>query len=517
MINDYENEFKVSKEVIDSLPKNNVKNRAKCISEIDSLLKKYLSDKDALLEEMKRRYHEYNVTVINPEISALNERVRNMYRVLPIFNETLDSYAASGLDRIFYNLDHFYKASLEDANKNIFECINIFEEVGIKLEPSDFVYSIYTLNYISEVFAERQNGIDSVKLKNLFDSLYWKCPDIIKQITINFKYLYYKHKKEFDIYYANRRISKAKELNKSGEEVLAEYKSLKSTQDVLIYEDKALIQSRFLNNILNFKNFTPEEIAKNYRLILNANVNESAEVNENILKLFKSLKEYKSYLNYKYIVDDIKNLFKEKDKYQKIAAPKKKEIEKLEGKLISNSKTLNKLIANNKSPDKVESLTNQVNIMISQVEALYKEYEENLFLEKIHDLNETTSIYEALLLAVSNYHYINKLIKNTDETLDNDAVNKIIDDINYFLYTSELSIINNIYITDERDIAMVIFDKYNLLGFNIQPDLLEPENIDGLIEVVSVLVNNIYFDKVNVSISNLNFIYEAVDIIEEKE
>ncbi|MBP5684389.1 MAG: hypothetical protein J6X02_03945 [Bacilli bacterium] len=517
MINDYESEFNVSKEVIDSLPRNNIKNRTKCIAEIDNLLKKYLGDKDLLLEEIRRRYKEYSVTEINPEIPLLNERVRDMYKILPIFNEVLESYVQSGLDRIFYNLDHFYKSSLEEANKNIFACINIFEQVGIKLQPTDFVYSIYTLNYISEVFAERQNGIDSAKLKTLFDSLYWRCPDIIKQITINFKYLYYKYKKEFDAYYVNQRELMSKNLNKSGAEVLKEYKSLKSTQDVLIYEDKALIQSRFLNGILEFKNYTSENIAKNYRLILNENVTENAEVNENILKLYKSLKEYKSYLSYKYIVDDIKNLFKEKDKYQKIAAPKKKEIEKLEGKLISNSKNLNKMIASNKSPGKIEGLTNQVNIMISQVEALYKEYEENLFLEKIKDLSETTSIYEALSLAVSNYRYIKRLIKNSDETLDNDAINRIIDDINYYLYTSELSIINNIYITDERNIAMVIFDKYNLLGFNIQPDLLEPENIDGLIEVVAVLVNNIYFDKVNVSIDNLNFIYEAVDIIEKKE
>ena len=515
MISDYENEFNASKEVIDALPKTNVKNREKCVGEIDNLLKKYLGDKTSITEEIERRYKEYNCTDINIELAPLNERIFKIYELLPNFNDKLTSYTKSGLDRIFYNLDHFYNSNLEEATKNIFACINIFEQAGIKLEQSHFVYSIYTLNYISEVFAERENGINSAKLKALFDSLYWKCPDLIKQITIDFKYLYYKYKKEFDTYYVNKKNNLLNTYKQTEADIILEYKKLKNRQEVLIYEDPALIQSRFLNKIINFKDYTKIEIDKNYSMILNENVTPNEQVNENILKLFKSIKEYKFYLDYKYIVDDIRNLYKEKDKYQKLAAPKKKEIEKLEGKLINISKKLNKMIANNKT-NKIESLTNQVNIMISDVEKLYKEYEENLFLERIHDLDETTSIYDALAFAVSDYRYINKLIKGTDETLNNDAVNGIIDVINHYLYDNEFSILNNIYITDERDIAMVVFDKYNLLGFNIRPELLELDNIEGLIEAVKILVNNIYFDKININIDNLKFVADAVEIIEKE-
>lgn len=514
MITDYENEFNVSKEVIDALPRTNIKNREKCVTEIDALLKKYLSDKSAIYEEIKRRYKEYNVLDINIELAPLNERIFKIYELLPNFNDKLTSYGKSGLDRIFYNLDHFYNSNLEEANKNIFACINIFEQAGIKLEESHFVYSIYTLNYISEVFRERENGIDSVKLKTLFDSLYWKCPDLIKQITINFKYLYYKYKKEIDAYYENKKNSLLATYKQTESDINLEYKKLKNRQEVLIYEDPALIQSRFLNKILNFKDFTQAEINKNYSMILNENVTPNDQINEGILKLYKSIKEYKFYLDYKYIVDDIKNHYKEKDKYQKIAAPKKKEIEKLEGKLISISKKLNKMITKNKV-SKIENLTNQVNLMISDVEKLYKEYEDNLFLERIHNLDETTSIYDAIAIAISDYRYIIKLIKSTDETLDNDAINGIIDVIKHYLYDNEFSILNNIYITDERDLAMVLFDKYNLLGFNIRPELLELENIEGLIESVKVLVNNIYFDKININLDNLKFVADAIEIIEK--
>lgn len=517
MINDYENEFNVSKEVIDALPKNNIKNRTKCISEIDALLKKYLSDNEEVLEEIKRRNKEYNDYEMNPELEVLNRTIQDMYRVLPILSETTTSYEKSGLDHIFYSLDHFYKSSLEVANENIFACINIFEKVGIELGTEDFVYSIYTSTYINEVFAERKIGINSAKLKKLFDSLYWKCPDLIKQITINFKYLFYKYKKYFDNYYLNQKLELMQKKQKNEFEIFDEYLNLKKRQNTLISEDKYLICNKFLNRILDFKDYTKIQIDKDYQSILNENLTISDEINENILKLNISLKEYKSYLKYKYIVDDIKKLYKEKDKYNKIAAPKKKEIEKLESKLISTSKKLNKMISKNKKLEKIDDLTNKVNVMISQVEGLYKEYEDNLFLERIASLSETTSIYEALSLAVSNYHYINKLIKNSDEALSDDDINRTINEINYYLYNNELNVIKNIYITDERDIAMVIFDKYNLLGFNITPELLEEENIDNLIEITTALSNNIHFEKTNINIDNVKFIFNSLEILGKKE
>ena len=516
MINDYENEFNISKEVIDTLPKNNVKNRNKCISEIDELLKKYLSDRDEVLEEIETRFKEYNDYEINSELETLNQRIQEMYKLLPILSETTTAYEKSGLDRIFYNLDHFYKFSLENTNENIFACINIFEKVGIELNSEDFVYSIYTLTYINEVFAEKQNGINSVKLKTLFDSLYWKCPDLIKQITINFKYLFYKYKKYFDNYYANQKAALIQNSQKDAAGIFKEYLDLKKRQNTLIAEDKYLIFNKFVNGLLDFKDYNPEQIEKDYQVVLRENTSINETINMNILKLNESLKEYKSYLNYKYIVDDIKNLYKDKDKYNKIAAPKKKEIEKLESKLISTSKKLNKMISKNKKPGKIEDLTNKVNLMILQVEGLYKEYEDNLFLERVATLTETTSIYEALELAVSNYRHINRLIKNSDETLTNDDVNRIVDEIHHYLYNNEADVIKNIYITDERDIAMVIFDKYNLLGLNITPELLDQDNIDGLMETTNKLSNNIHFEKINVNVDNIKFISNALEIVEKK-
>ena len=49
---------------------------------------------------------------------------------------------------------------------------------------------------------------------------------------------------------------------------------------------------------------------------------------EDVINLSYSLIEYKNYLRFKYIIDDIKNLYKEKDKYKGVYNSKKKEISK---------------------------------------------------------------------------------------------------------------------------------------------------------------------------------------------
>ena len=64
---------------------------------------------------------------------------------------------------------------------------------------------------------------------------------------------------------------------------------------------------------------------------------------------------------------------------------------------------------------------------------------------------------------------------------------------------------------------MVILDKYNLLGFNIKPELLDAENIDSLIEATMILTNNIHFERVNINIDNIKFVSNSLDIVEKKE
>ena len=516
MLNDYENEFNVSKEVITALPRNNIKNRKKCIADIDELLKKYNSDKEKVLKEIEKRHIKYSDYTLNPEIEKINATLKNYYSKLYLLNENLTSYEKSGLDHIFYQLSHYYNYSLEIVNGNIKSALDIFKLVGIELQASDFVYSLYTMNYMNEIFAQEDN-IDNNKLKVLFDSLYWKCPDIIKQITLNFKYLYYKNKKKFDNYYLEQKVQFLNESNMTSDEILEDYIKLKQRHSLLIYNDKHLILNKFINRILDFKDYTKDQIDKNYALILDEKILVNNNINDNIIKLLDSLIEYKTYLKYKYIVDDITALYKEKDKYVKLAVTKKKEIEKLENTSIKLSKKLNKMISKDRNFEKQAVISNKINTMITSLETLYTEYEENLFLEKFVPLDETVSIYDALMLGVSNYSHIIKLMKSKDENIGIEDIDKEIEEVKLFLFNNQLSILKNAYIAEEKDLATIISDKYILFGLNIKRENFTEENLEEFIKTITAIVNNIYFINTNINLDDLRFVFNSLDLVKKKD
>ena len=145
------------------------------------------------------------------------------------------------------------------------------------------------------------NSIDNEVLKMFFDDIYWKCPDIISHIMINFKYLYYVNKKMFDLYYDK--------MSSSYENIYNEYALLYNKRIDYIKNSKGFFIGKFLNKELDINNYTSDKINKAYNAIIKEGFNE--KVNDDVINLLHSLYEYKNYLNFKYIIDDIRTLHKE--------------------------------------------------------------------------------------------------------------------------------------------------------------------------------------------------------------
>ena len=136
---------------------------------------------------------------------------------------------------------------------------------------------------------------DKESLVSYFEKIYWKCPNIINHIALNFKYLYYSNKKKFDVYYD----SLVDNYNKDN--ITGKYSSLYSELEDKKRNDKYLLLDCFLDGTLNVSDYSDDKVNKLYSSILNGNI--SNEVNEEIIKLYYSLNEYKYYLKYKYIID----------------------------------------------------------------------------------------------------------------------------------------------------------------------------------------------------------------------
>ena len=221
------------------------------------------------------------------------------------------------------------------------------------------------------------------------------------------------------------------------------------------------------------------------------------------MKLYYSIIEYKNYLEFDYIINDIKTLYK--DKYKNIYSTKKKEIDKLERNIIKNNKKIFRLVSKNKI-DKIDVLNSKVNANINNLKNLYEELERNYFLERISSLEEDTTIYDIFLLVDSNYNYLIELLKNKD--IDISEINKL----RLFVYNPYNYILNNILISEDKDISMLIMDRYNLFGFNLTKDKLDKDNIDNLIKELEIILNSIVMNKNRITDSRIKFIKDTNNI-----
>ena len=260
------------------------------------------------------------------------------------------------------------------------------------------------------------------------------------------------------------------------------------------------MQKNLLEGKLNISDYTLDKVNKAYSYLLEDHRTE--KTNNDIEKLYYSIIEYKNYLEFDYIISDIKELYKDKDKYKNIYSSKKKEIDKIERIILKNNKKILKLVAKNKI-NKIDVLNSKVNIDINKLKILYEELERNYFLEKIATLEEDTTIYDILLLADSNYNYLIELLKNKEKDIQE------IEKLRLFVYNPYNYILNNILLSEEKDISILIMDRYNLFGFDLTKEKLEKDNIDNLIKQLEVILNIIVMNKNNITESRIRFLKDT--------
>lgn len=138
------------------------------------------------------------------------------------------------------------------------------------------------------------------------------------------------------------------------------------------------------------------------------------------------------------------------------------------------------------------------------MEDLYETLEKSYFNEIIISLKDDTTIYDILLLALSNYNYLIELFKEKD--LDFDIYYEKLFNLVYYPYNN---LINNLFINDNKDISYIIIDKYNLYGYNLNKEMLNLEKIDELIKNIKILIESKYLEKYNITEEKINLINAA--------
>ena len=500
------------KEVLSTLPKNNDKNITLYIEKVDELRKYYSEKKELILTELNKRYKSFVDIKISPEIKQLQTQIEEIENMLEILDTTSTSYEKMGLDRKIYTLGRFYKENLENINEEILSCIEKFKEVGIELTPEDFDYSIYVSEYMQVFFQEaKKKDVNSDTIKNKFEEIYWKCPDIIIHIELNLRYLYIKKQAIIDKYYDKKREQLLENINNKTYEMKQKYINLNKKLMQKMESDKALIIQKFVTGKINTKDYQNNKIQDNYEHIISKQALKTLdkeEINENIIKFINSLYEYKNFMRFNFIFQDIKKKYIEREQHKNEYNTIKKEIIKKEKKLKSLNKKINgKGFLLKKKKENKEKQNAEYNKLILDIKATYKRLDDaEVYTKIIEKLNDSSTIYEALNFASNFDIYLTECIIANNPEIEPNDIEKLIIDFKKFLKNPYNIIIKNIAILEEKDVSMIISDRYKLLSFNIRNEDISIENADNLISTLTTIETKNNMDKTKINVEDMEFL-----------
>lgn len=516
------------KEILSVMPKNTKKNTeayVKKVEEIKGEYERYLND---VVLEIKRRANKINLIKENPEIKEVEEELKK-FEGLDLLGQGNTPYEKMKLDELLFILRRFYKNNLEQVNENILSCIRRFAEVGVDLKPEDFNYSPFARRYMKVFFKEYKKGdVNSQKMKDTFEQLYWECSDIIVHIELNIRYLYLKHEKEIDKHFITENKEILKDLETSDREYLEKYRTLRAKLDELTGPDKKLMLDKFINKDLEPKDYEKISVEKQYAKMLaepyeTYSKTDINEISENIVKLSKTLDEYQSYLKYKYVFNALLKIYNEKEKYKNGYEKQKKEIQKLESKLVKTNKKYEKtdkfkdmIFFKKNSAEKLKQLTMDINNQILVIKDLYRKMDNDKVYDKFATmLTDNSTIYDAMFLAGSFYTFLVETIINEFPDIPEKEINETVAQIRKFITSPYITIINNITIKEDKDMALMIKDKYNLFKINITKADLDESAVGALVNTVDSIVNAYNLENSGLNLDDVKFILRANKILED--
>jgi len=493
IIEELKKEIEVSRNLLDTLPQNNIKNKKKYNETLEESINKYEGFLSEIEIEIKKRINKYMKIPDEITNTKLHDEIEYIRKNIYLLNPYNSSYEKLNLDKILYELNHFYKEDLEKVNENIIACLALFEEANIQITPKDFFYSEYAYKYI-EALLNKEN--DDNVIKETFENLYWQCSDIIKHLALNIKHLYYKNQNIFEKHVQSLKNDFIKSYKCN---ILDTYSELVVERDLEISQALKPGLNRFLNKELNINDYHLSKMELSYQIFTDDYKDNFEIVNDEINKLMTSCEEYKQYIKYNYIIEDIKDLYKNKDQYKNVLKSKLKMISKKEKAL---------LVLNKKK--KKEKIDTKIINLIKELEILYKELDDDIFNDKIYKhLTDDSSIYESLCLACSHYSYLVKCIKKTDKEI---LFSKERDELTEYLLSPYNNIIDNIAITEEKDLPLMISDRFKLSNFKITKESISStDNLEEIIETAKKIeiYNNIVL---KLQYDNIKFLVDTKDI-----
>ncbi len=516
-LDDFKHDIEVERELLTSMPVNNAKNLVLYKNKVAELKEEYSAIQEQLYNEVKRRCQKYLTYTPAERTTYVKKELAN-YKEISLFSNMNTPFEKVGFDTLLYSLTHYYKNDLMAVNEDIKKALDKFRMAGVTLTENDFCYSNYAKRYIRELLSNDEYD----KMKDIFEDIHWRCPDVISHIETTFRILFEKNIKKFEAYIEMRKHEILVD-NLSYEDYMIRRGNLIKELDMLENYNEDVIINKFLDGTLVQNDYTTVSINKCYAKFLgDCDVEVAKSKSEDFINLKYSLNEYKNFLKYEFVLKDAREKYPERASHVGESAKIAKEITAIVDELAR----LSKEIEENKGKGffifrkKVDIEQNylMINEKMRELAAKYKEYDKAVVFEKMNEcITDTSTIYDIFYFAYSFKTYLRDCIKEHDENADIDGIKEMVKNFETFLLDPNLAMIKHLAFNVETDLSLVLLDHYNLLQIKLSGDDLTEDGIEELQKMLNIIINNYYIGKFGLTIDYIINLFEAKKIVDVKK
>lgn len=537
IVRELEEQIDIDKEVIDGAPKTGVKQIRELRKTLEEMKERYEAINNAALDEMLMRYNRIDSIESNPEIAKVSEEIFSLDRLV-LSESGHTSFEKMQLDRLTYNINGYYKKNLTIINKDIIECVLRFKEVGIELSGKDFTISEYANEYMTVLLEEYKNGgdINSERVKDTFENVYWKSSDLIAHVLVNLRQIYDLHEPAIDRFYKAKTEEVLRSMNVTQKQVLNKKDELIRKLDALKSVDGRIILDSFLDNTYSIGDYRKDTYEGLYEDFVSKKMDflseeEKADMDSNFKKLNNNLVEYFNFLDYKFLSDEILHLrllrLKEIEKEKEDKKNKKTayDLVKLEiAKVAGEIKKLNASLGQEKkgfffkkaAPKNDTAIILERDNKVLELKDLYFKLDDAKLKDKIvKNIDETSKVLDVFKIASYYYGFLARAIIRKYPDIVEEDIFKMITKFRKFVRLYRFSVINNININEKKDIAVVIKDKYKLLGLTISKENFEEANLEDLMKKTQIIDYYNDIAKSNIPLEDIQYVMNAKPILKK--
>lgn len=511
--------------------------------------KSAVKERNEYVEEQIKKFNKYQVEVYrllklrvnsllpndkSNHFDSLKKNIEKEKQIIVFNNSNYSIGFKLGIFKLISSIDINDDVSLNMINNTFLNIIKIFDDASIKLSVSDFTYSMFTEKYMS-VFLdniEKNNRFEEV-MKKCFDSIYWECPDIIKQLKLNFWSLLEKYEEKLKIYTDTVSYQLLQKTGYDKSTLIDKYLSNVNKYNLEVSRDEFYNLESFLSkkkNVLDYLDGSATRVKNLDQFVIDGefkDIEDSSKFYDNMVELAHTLSVLKLYYRYEFIIKDIQDKYSKKDANKSVFANKLKEIktEESKRKKLYNDylKACGKNLFHKVNEEKIKSNKLAINEEILKLDTLYNELHDLEIVELINKkVNSTDSLYDLFSLSYESYYYLEKMFnehfKDSDDYSFEEELNKYFDFI-YSPYNDFLKKINGFSMVD---VSSVITDKYRLLGINVTNDNISVDNLDSFMDSVNyvkfiddILKGDLSFDDINVIVKFREF--EPIEVPDDDE